>query len=181
MGSWRAVLRWSGGTAAAQRSLGGGARCGGVVRVSGGALVEDEVRRRAGDPSYRAAATLACAPGFGKPASVSAEIAGFSCARGKTGLTVGPGCQWSRPMRGESGRAERSTELGCGCGPRARGRVRLGVERGNGPLGLGLAGWAAHGLGWIGRQAGLGRGRRAGPGEGSGPAGERGGLRVGPG
>ena len=35
---------------------------------------------------------------------------------------------------------------------------------GNGPLGLDLAGWAAHGLGWIGRQAGLGRGRRAGPG-----------------
>ena len=112
MGSWRAVLRWSGRTTAAQRPLGGGARCGGVVRVSGGALVEDEVRRRAGDPSYRAAATLACAPGFGKPASVSAEIAGFSCARGKTGLTVGPGCQWSRATHGESGRAERSTKLG---------------------------------------------------------------------
>ena len=58
--------------------------------------------------------------------------------------------------------------------------MRAGREGvGNGPLGLGLAGWAAHGLGWIGRQAGLGRGRRAGPGEGSGPAGERGGLRVG--
>jgi len=89
-------------------------------------LVEDEVRRRAGDPSYKAAATLACTPGFGKPASVSAEIAGFSCARGKTGLTVGPGCQWSRATRGENGRAERSAELGCGCGPRASGRVRLG-------------------------------------------------------
>jgi len=149
-------LRWSGGTSAAQRSLGGGARCGGVVRVSGGALVEDEVRRRAGDPSYRAAATLACAPGFGKPASVSAEIAGFSCARGKTGLTVGPGCQWSRATRGESGRAERSTELGCGCGPRASGRVRLGVERGTGRsdwalrVGL-LTVWAGLGgrLGWF--------------------------------
>ena len=68
------MLRWSGGTTAAQRSLGGGARCGGVVRVSGGALVEDEVRRRAGDPSYRAAAALACAPGVGYPA-------------GKNGLT----------------------------------------------------------------------------------------------
>ena len=31
-------------TAAAQRSLGGGARCGGVVRVSAGALVEDEAQ-----------------------------------------------------------------------------------------------------------------------------------------
>ena len=145
-----------------------------AARVGGSRGVRGRYLKGGGAP-------WACAPGFGKPASVSAEIAGFSCARGKTGLTVGPGCQWSRATRGESGRAERSTELGCGCGPRASGRVRLGVERGNGPLGLGLAGWAAHGLGWIGRQAGLGRGRRAGPGEGSGPAGERGGLRVGPG
>ena len=43
---------------------------------------------------------------------------------------------------GANGRAERSAELGCGCGPRASGRVRLGVERGKraartGPCGLG--------------------------------------------
>ena len=56
--------------------------------------------------------TWACAPGFGRPASVSAGIAGFGYARWKTGLTVGPGCQWSRATHGESGRAERSTELG---------------------------------------------------------------------
>ena len=56
--------------------------------------------------------TWACAPAFGRPASISAGIAGFGCARGKTGLTVGPGCQWSRATRGESGRAEQSTELG---------------------------------------------------------------------
>ena len=105
-----------------------------AARVGGSMGVRGRYLKGGGAP-------WACAPGFGKPASVSAEIAGFSCARGKTGLTVGPGCQWSRATRGENGRAERSAELGCGCGPRASGRVGLGVS---GPVGE-----------WLGRGSGL--------------------------
>ena len=73
-----------------------------MVRVSGGALVEDEVRRRAGDPSYRAAAALASKPGVGKSRWEKWRDERGRCARKGAKLTRGPGS--AAGVRGACGR-----------------------------------------------------------------------------
>ena len=162
MGSWRAVLRWSGGTAVTQRSLGGGARCGGVFRVSGGARSGDGVQgpgwglikgRRPGlgvrvqgepqrDSRRRSVRTLrgeGREEGDGSARWVPGRSEGESGAgRGAKQAAVGR-CAVERAERGKRGGGGRLGRLGLlrwevlG-GPRA-GRSPHGKRRGEGTLG----------------------------------------------
>ena len=106
----------------------------------------------AGDPSYRAAAALACAPGVGKPARSPAGVAGGRCGRKATGLASGVGRaeREGRLARGVTrGRADVRAQAvrvrGRGAGP--CGASGSGPKRGN-KLGLGLP-WAGI-WGWLG-------------------------------
>ena len=132
----------------------------------------------AGDPSYRAAAALACAPGVGKPARSPAGVAGGRCGRKATGLASGVGRaeREGRLARGVTrGRADVRAQAvrvrGRGAGPR-------GERAEAGPCGAGSSGslrgprWQAERGGELGpgKELGLpsvgptGRGERARPG-----------------
>ena len=88
------------------------------------------VRRRAGDPSYRAAAALACAPGVGKSRWEKWRDERGRCARKGAKLTRGPGsvARVSSASRGGTrARAERGLQA---CLARAERRDAAEVGRG---------------------------------------------------
>ena len=110
----------------------------------------------AGDPSYRAAAALACAPGVGKPARSPAGVAGGRCGRKATGLASGVGRAeregrlargvtrgradvWAQAVSRGGGRVRRGSRPGVGCW-RGRAGPRLGRD-----LGRGVASWDGFG------------------------------------
>ena len=68
----------------------------------------DGIRGSAGRFKGASAGISASAPEFGRPASVSAGIAGFGCARGKKGPDIGAGLSVvaGDARRERAGRAE---------------------------------------------------------------------------